>query len=212
MITIIDYGSGNLRSAQKAFERVGFDALVTPEREKIAGAGVLVLPGVGAFRDCMEGLRQRDLIEPIQDHIAAGRPFLGICVGLQLLFAGSEENPDAAGLGILPGKVKRFERTEQGLKIPHMGWNEVEHGSGGNGCPLLSSIPSGASFYFVHSYYAAPRDAEDVVGWTEYGVRFGSVISRENVMATQFHPEKSQKFGLQLIKNFAQWACEKVPG
>ncbi len=212
MITIIDYGSGNLRSAEKAFERIGFDARVTADRGEVADAQVLVLPGVGAFGDCMRGLRERDLIEPVRKHIESGRPFLGICVGLQLLFERSEENPGAAGLGILRGEVKRFERTEERLKIPHMGWNQIDHAVEGNGSPLWNSIPRGSSFYFVHSYYAAPQDADVVVGWTEYGTRFASVIVKENVMATQFHPEKSQKVGLQLVKNFAQWAIKQCQG
>jgi glutamine amidotransferase len=199
MITIVDYGMGNLRSVQKAFERLGAQAVVCDRAAGLAGAGKLVLPGVGAFRDAIAELRRQEMIGPLREHIASGRPFLGICLGLQLLFDVSYEDGTWDGLGVIPGKVVRFE-NQPGLKVPHMGWNKLERT---DSCRLLEGIPPAAHFYFVHSYYVVPRDESVVVARTEHGVPFVSVIARDNLFATQFHPEKSQRAGLKLLSNFA---------
>lgn len=199
MIKIVDYGMGNLRSVQKAFEKLGVEAAICAEPREVADAGKLVVPGVGAFHDAIEQLRRQELVGPIREHISAGRPFLGICLGLQLLFDVSYEDGEWNGLGLIPGRVVRFP-PQPGLKIPHMGWNRVEvvHPS-----PLLEGIPADAWFYFVHSYYVEPTDESVVAGRTEHGTRFVSMIARDNVFATQFHPEKSQRVGLKLLENFA---------
>ncbi|MBQ19022.1 MAG: imidazole glycerol phosphate synthase subunit HisH [Planctomycetaceae bacterium] len=204
MITIVDYGMGNLRSVQKAFERLGHEAEICSQPEQIATAGSLVLPGVGAFRDAIAELTRQGLVDPIREHVAADRPFLGICLGLQLLFDRSHEDGEWDGLGIVPGEVVRFDAEKDfpaDLKIPHMGWNTLD--PVGPTCPLLTDIPSGASFYFVHSYYVAPTDDDWVVGRTDYGLPFASMIGHGRMFATQFHPEKSQRIGLQLLSNFA---------
>jgi glutamine amidotransferase len=199
MIAIVDYGMGNLRSVQKAFERLGAQAVVCDRAAGLPGAGKLVLPGVGAFRDAIAELRRQEMIEPIREHIASGRPFLGICLGLQLLFDVSYEDGTWEGLGVVPGEVVRFE-NRPGLKVPHMGWNRLERAGS---CRLLDGIPPEAHFYFVHSYYVVPRDESVVAARTEHGVPFVSVIARDNLFATQFHPEKSQRAGLKLLSNFA---------
>lgn len=200
MIHIVDYGMGNLRSVQKAFEKLGVEAVVCTKASELADAQKLVLPGVGAFRDAIGHLKDQDMVGPIRDHIAADRPLLGICLGLQLLFDVSYEDGEFEGLGIVPGKVVRFEEQPD-LKIPHMGWNSLEFASGS---PLLEGIPEGSHVYFVHSYYVAPDDDNDVVAtWTEHGTRFCSSITQGNLFATQFHPEKSQNVGLRLLKNFS---------
>ncbi len=199
MIQIVDYGMGNLRSVQKAFERLGVPAEICTHSENLENCEKLVLPGVGAFRDAIAELRRQGFIDPIKTHIAAGKPFLGICLGLQLLFDVSYEDGTWEGLGIVPGEVVRFPETPE-LKVPHMGWNRVE--PVGN-CPLLAGIPADSYFYFVHSYYVVPRETSVVAGRTEYGRTFTSVIQRGNLFATQFHPEKSQQFGLKLLQNFA---------
>jgi glutamine amidotransferase len=200
MIQIVDYGMGNLRSVQKAFERLAVPAEICTRPQDLRTCEKLVLPGVGAFRDAIAELRRQAFIEPIQAHIAADKPFLGICLGLQLLFDVSYEDGTWGGLGVVPGEVLRFPENPE-LKVPHMGWNRVI--SNGN-CPLLAGIPRDSYFYFVHSYYVAPRDEAVVVGRTEYGLTFTSVIQRGNMFATQFHPEKSQQFGLKLLQNFAE--------
>jgi glutamine amidotransferase len=203
MITIIDYGMGNLRSVQKGFERLGFDARVTADPGDVERAGKLVLPGVGAFRDCMENLRSGGFVEPIKQHIESGRPFLGICLGLQLLFTESEEFGRHQGLGIIPGRVVRFpaemRQGGEGLKVPHMGWNQI---TVRRQAPIFKGVADGSSVYFVHSYYVVPEDEGVVATVTDYGISFCSSIWRENVMATQFHPEKSQQVGLTMLKNF----------
>ncbi len=199
MITIVDYGMGNLRSVQKAFERIGASAHVTSDRGEIAAAQKLILPGVGAFRDAIGELRKQELVGPILEHLESGRPFLGICLGLQLLLDVSHEDGTFEGLGVVPGKVVRFPEFND-LKVPHMGWNRL-HTVGDQ--PLLAGIPDDAYFYFVHSYYVAPDDEAAVAARTDYGIDFVSMISRGNMFATQFHPEKSQKVGLRLLKNFA---------
>jgi len=199
MIHIVDYGMGNLRSVQKAFEKLGVEAIVCTKASELADAQKLVLPGVGAFRDAIGHLKDQDMVGPIRDHIAADRPLLGICLGLQLLFDVSYEDGEFEGLGIVPGKVVRFEEQPD-LKIPHMGWNSLEFASGS---PLLEGIPEGSHVYFVHSYYVAPDDDDVVATWTEHGTRFCSSITQGNLFATQFHPEKSQNVGLRLLKNFS---------
>jgi glutamine amidotransferase len=203
MITIIDYGMGNLRSVQKGFERLGFTAKVTSDPGEVERAGKLVLPGVGAFRDCMDNLRSGGFVEPIKQHIEDGRPFLGICLGLQLLFTESEEFGRHQGLGIIPGRVVRFpSEMRQGgeeLKVPHMGWNQI---TVCREAPIFKGVADGSSVYFVHSYYVVPEDEGVVATVTDYGISFCSSIWRDNVMATQFHPEKSQKVGLAMLKNF----------
>ncbi|MEJ2201559.1 MAG: imidazole glycerol phosphate synthase subunit HisH [Desulfuromonadaceae bacterium] len=203
MITIIDYGMGNLRSVQKGFERVGFAAKVTADPADVRAASRLVLPGVGAFKDCMDNLREGGFVEPILRHVEAGKPFLGICLGLQLLFSESEEFGRHQGLGIVPGKVVRFPADMrvggEELKVPHMGWNQIRLQQE---IPLFRGVEEDSSVYFVHSYYVVPEDAKAVATSTEYGICFCSSICRDNVMATQFHPEKSQQVGLRILRNF----------
>ncbi|WP_316347525.1 imidazole glycerol phosphate synthase subunit HisH [Desulfuromonas acetoxidans] len=204
MITIIDYGMGNLRSVQKGFEKVGYTAQVTDDPRVVEKAERLVLPGVGAFRDCMDNLRDGGFIEPIHQFIATGRPFLGICLGFQVLLGESEEFGSHQGLGIIPGKVTRFAEDMQldgeTLKVPHMGWNRIQH----RDIPLFKGVEQDSFVYFVHSYYVQPEDSAVVAATTDYGIEFCSAICRDNVMATQFHPEKSQQVGLTMLKNFGE--------
>jgi len=202
MIHIVDYGMGNLRSVQKAFEKMGAEARIITSSADVAAADKLVLPGVGAFRDAIHELQRNDLVSPIKDFVASGRPFLGICLGLQLLFDVSFEDGEWPGLGIVPGQVVRFTDQPE-LKIPHMGWNALDIV---RPSPLLTGIPSGSHVYFVHSYFVVPRDESVIVAQTEHGTRFTSIIGQGNVHATQFHPEKSQTVGLQLLKNFIDLA------
>jgi glutamine amidotransferase len=198
MIAIIDYGMGNLRSVQKALEQVGAVAEVTRDVERIEVAAGVVLPGVGAFGACMDNLRARELIASVKRVIARGTPFLGICLGMQLLFDESEEFGPVAGLGVFPGRVVRFESSS--LKIPHMGWNQIRKT---RDVPHLAGIDEGAFVYFVHSFYVVPRDPGLTATSTEYGVSFASAIARDNVFACQYHPEKSQTVGLTILRNFA---------
>ncbi len=199
MIKIVDYGMGNLRSVQKAFEKLGHAAEICDQPSQLSDADKLVLPGVGAFRDAIHELRGKQMVSPILDHLASGKPFLGICLGLQLLFDVSYEDGEWPGLGIVPGKVVRFQ-DQPGLKIPHMGWNQLQR----TGDPaLFANIPGDAHFYFVHSYHVVPTDRSVVIAESEHGERFVAAIGRVNLWATQFHPEKSQKHGLQLLANFA---------
>lgn len=201
MIAIVDYGLGNLRSAHKGLEKAGFSALVTDDPERIAAADAVVLPGVGAFRDCYEGLAGRNLIEPVKAAAASGKPFLGICVGLQLLFDGSEENPGCPGLGILPGMVVRFpDLRSQGLKVPHMGWNRVRRVPGRD-CAIWPEAEAPHA-YFVHSYFARPADDRFVLATSEHGIEFPAIVGHDNVYAVQFHPEKSQDAGIALLRAF----------
>jgi imidazole glycerol-phosphate synthase subunit HisH len=202
MIAIIDYQMGNLRSVQKGFERVGFEACVTADAHVIEQSDHVVLPGVGAFRDAIGELKRRDLVGVIRDVIAADKPFLGICLGLQLLFDVSYEDGQYEGLGILPGDVVRFQ-PPPGYKVPHMGWNRAEIQQP---VPLLEGIPNGAYFYFVHSYYVRPTDPGCIAIQTTYDHPFCAMIARKNLFATQFHPEKSQADGLRLLRNFAQYS------
>jgi imidazole glycerol-phosphate synthase subunit HisH len=201
MIAIVDYGMGNLRSVSKAFEAVGHQAVVTRDRATIKNASHMVLPGVGAFGDCMANLERFDLVEPIRSTIQSGKPFLGICLGLQLLFTESEEFGLHKGLGIIPGKVRKFV-LDPALKVPHMGWNQVNIQ---RACPLFDGIADGSNWYFVHSYFVDPADRTVVATTTTYGIPFVSSIWKENIVACQFHPEKSQSVGLRLIKNFGAW-------
>ena len=207
MIAIIDYGMGNLRSVQKAFEAVGAEAIVTSDSSKILSANSVVLPGVGAFKECMANLDNLNLIDTVHKSVNSGKPFLGICLGLQLLFSQAEEFGKVEGLGILSGKVVGFKdaqpKSESGepLKIPHMGWNRVRVAPGN---PLFESVADESYFYFVHSYYVIPQDPAIIATTTSYGIDFASGVHFENVHAFQFHPEKSQRLGLTMLKNFSQ--------
>jgi glutamine amidotransferase len=199
MIVIVDYGMGNLRSVQKGFEKVGHTATVTSDPDLIRSASKVVLPGVGAFGDAMQELRKRELVEPVKLAIAEGKPFLGICLGLQLLFDVSYEGGTYEGLGVLPGEVVRFELPHE-YKVPHMGWNQLQIR---RPAPILAGLAEGTHVYFVHSYYAVPRQSQDIAAETDYGRPFTSAVWRDNVFATQFHPEKSQADGLKILRNFA---------
>ncbi len=205
MIAVVDYGMGNLRSVQKALENVGYNVLVTSSPQQILDARSLVLPGVGAFKDCIHNLKKLNLIEPILKSIKNGKPFLGICLGLQILFTESEEFGKSLGLNLVKGGVVRFSGGDNAahlrLKVPHMGWNAI---SIKRNLPLFSGIEDGSFFYFVHSYYVVPDDKDIVATTTSYGIEFVSCIQKENIFACQFHPEKSQQVGLQLLKNFGR--------
>lgn len=196
MLAVVDYGAGNLRSVVRALAFVGAEPVVVGDPEALLQADVLVFPGVGAAGSAMRRLRERGLDDAIREFYRSGRPVLGVCLGLQLLFEWSEEDGGTAGLGLLPGLVRRF---PDGLKVPHMGWNQVRLRQAH---PVFAGIPDGTYFYFVHSYYAEPADPALVVGTTDYGVEFASVVARENLVATQFHPEKSSRWGLMVYKNF----------
>ncbi|MEZ6059179.1 MAG: imidazole glycerol phosphate synthase subunit HisH [Planctomycetaceae bacterium] len=198
-IIIVDYGMGNLRSVQKAVEKVGHAADISSDPDQIAKAEKVILPGVGAFRDAIQALREQNLVDCVREHAQAGKPLLGVCLGLQLLFDVSYEDGEHCGLGIVPGAVKRFDLPRE-LKIPHMGWNQLQpHGTGN---PLLKDVPDDAWFYFVHSYYVEPADDAWTATTTDYGLSFTSMVARDNVFGAQFHPEKSQSAGMQLLKNF----------
>lgn len=205
VIALIDYGSGNLRSVHKALLKVGAQVRLAQRPEEIAGASAVVLPGVGAFDDCIHALDRQALLEAIRRFIQSGRPFLGICVGYQALFDKSEEfNSSAAGLGIFTGKVVRFHQ-QNGLKIPQIGWNQLELVQ--PECPLFRGIANGSYVYFVHSFFPEPQDSAIIATRTRYGQTFASAIWRENVFATQFHPEKSQHVGLRLLRNFVEFSA-----
>ena len=203
MIAIIDYGAGNLTSVRLGFERLGIIALITSDRFAILDAERVVFPGVGAIGSAMKRIMGLQLIEPLRDVVARGTPFLGICLGTQIIFERSDEDGGIEGLGLLPGAVKLFRRGEGGAKIPQIGWNDVklkrEH-------PVFKGIKDGSEFYFVHSYYPVPADKQHVLAETEYaGEKFASVIGKDNLVATQFHPERSGKVGLKLLDNFCRW-------
>ena len=201
MIAIIDYGMGNLRSVQKALEAVGANAVVSSQPQTILDADSVVLPGVGAFKDCMDNLNRLGLVEVVHKSIRSGKPFLGICLGLQLLFEQSIEFGTVEGLGILPGKVMRFQFPEDPtLKVPHMGWNTLTLKKPS---PLFDSMDAHPYYYFVHSYYVVPENRDMIATTTQYGVEFVSGIQHENIHAFQFHPEKSQKQGLTMLEKFA---------
>lgn len=204
MIALLDYGSGNLRSVHKALLKVGADVQIVQHPEGMRDASAVVLPGVGAFDDCINALRKQELLEASRDFITTGKPFLGICVGYQALFERSEEfNSCAAGLSVFGGSVVRF-AEQPGLKIPQIAWNQIEITR--PDCPLYRDVANGSYVYFVHSFYPQPTDASIVATRTDYGRNFASSIWKDNVYATQFHPEKSQKVGLQLLKNFVALA------
>ena len=197
MIAVIDYGMGNLRSVEKAFQYLGHDAKIITDAGQLADADHLVLPGDAAFGDAMRNLREGGWDQRIHDHVDTGRPFLGICVGLQLMFGGSEEMGQHTGLGLLPGKCVRFPTSE---KVPQIGWNQIERQVAS---PLLEGVEDGSFFYFVHSYYVEAEQATDQLATTDYGIQYTSIAGRDNVYGVQFHPEKSQKIGLRLLTNFA---------
>ncbi|MFT5369974.1 MAG: glutamine amidotransferase [Candidatus Latescibacterota bacterium] len=199
MIAIVDYGMGNLRSVQKAFQHVGAQAEIVNQAKDIEKAAHIVLPGVGAFGDAMQNLKQAELIDPIVKAISEGRPFLGICLGLQLMFSKSEEMGQHRGLDVLPGSVRKFPGGE---RIPQIGWNQVRIQKE---TPLFAGVPDGSYFYFVHSYYVDPRHKTDVVGLTDYGIDYVSVAGEGCAFGVQFHPEKSQDAGLKLLQNFSRF-------
>jgi glutamine amidotransferase len=203
-IVVVDYGAGNLRSVSRALAHAGVAPLVTEDPAALAKADGVVLPGVGAAGSAMEGLGSRRLVSPLRDYVASGRPLLGVCLGLQVFLSGSDEDGGVECLGFIPGRVVRL---PEGLKIPHIGWNQVEQ-TGPH--PIFAKIPDGADFYFVHSYYAVAEDPASVIGATEYGVSFASVLARDNVVATQFHPEKSARDGLQIYQNFVDWVRNRI--
>jgi len=202
MIGIVDYGMGNLRSVQKALQQVGADAQVIDTATPIGSCDKLILPGVGAFKDAMAHLHERKLVEPILQYIDSGRPFLGICLGLQLLFEVSEEDGEHTGLGVLGGRVVCFKPANPTLKVPQMGWNALTFTQADN--PLFAGLDAGAHVYFVHSYYAQPSDPADTAATADYDGPFCASVRRGNVYATQFHPEKSQRVGLRMLKNFVE--------
>ncbi|MGR3219744.1 MAG: imidazole glycerol phosphate synthase subunit HisH [Candidatus Anammoxibacter sp.] len=209
-LAIVDYGMGNLRSVQKAFLRIGKNAIITSTPSDLYSAHKIILPGVGAFKDAMAELDRRNLVEPIRKNIKSGKFFLGICLGLQLLFSKSFEDGEHEGLNILTGDVKKFsnENTpaiEPKLKIPHMGWNKVKFRN--QDVPFLKNIPDESYMYFVHSYYVCPDQNNIIVGKTEYGINFTSIVIKDNIFATQFHPEKSHETGLDILRNFARIKC-----
>lgn len=203
MIAVIDYRAGNLTSVRLALEGLGVDALVTDAPDEVRSADRVIFPGVGAAGSAMENLRELGLVESIRDVVAAGKPFLGICIGTQLALEFSEEDGGTPCIGLLPGRVEKFRPSSPFDKVPQMGWNAVsfrrEH-------PVLAGIDDGSEFYFVHSYYPAPADPGVIIGETDYaGVTFASALARDNLIATQFHPEKSGKVGLKLLENFSRW-------
>lgn len=212
MITVIDYGMGNLHSVRKALEVSGADVKVSSMPSDIKKAKKIVFPGVGAFGEAMKELERRRLVEPIKEAISGGRPFLGLCLGLQLLFEKSEEAPGVRGLGVLKGDVKRFRfascvgrRACERLKVPHMGWNSIKiarHKT--QNTRIMKGIPDNTFMYFVHSYYVVPADKRDVLAATDYGIKFAAGIARDNIYALQFHPEKSQEMGLRILRNFVR--------
>ena len=203
-IAIVDYGVGNLRSAQKAFERLGHAAEVTGDAERILAAPGVVLPGQGAFGTCMQNLHAAGLVDTVKRVVASGRPFLGICVGMQILFEASEESPGTPGLGVFGGRVVRFPRDPE-RKVPHMGWNQLHVVKP---VPALAGVDDGAYVYFVHSYYPVPTEAGVVATTTSYGLEFASSVARDNVYAGVFHPEKSQQVGLRLLENFVRQVAQ----
>ncbi len=200
MIAIIDYGMGNLRSVEKALQQMGFDAQVTDNPQQVLAAKGVVLPGVGAFADAMANLNTSGMIPAIEKTVEENKPFVGICLGLQLMFSYSEENGLHSGLGIFPGKVVKI---PAGLKVPHMGWNQINIKREN---PILKDVPNGSNVYFVHSYYVEPEDKEIVVSTTDYSLDFTSIVAKGNTFGIQFHPEKSSKIGLKILQNFGEIA------
>lgn len=204
MIAIIDYGAGNLQSVKKAFDFIGAESVITNDPEVILSADKILLPGVGSFGDAMDSMEKNGLVETVKECALSGKPFLGICLGLQLLFEESEESPGVKGLGIFKGKIKKFS-SDMGLKIPHIGWNSLEIKQNDT---LFKDIPENAYVYFVHSYYLHAEDENDIATVTNYGIDFHSAVGKNNVFATQFHPEKSGDVGLQILRNFASMGVE----
>jgi glutamine amidotransferase len=199
-VAVVDYDAGNTLSVTRALEKVGARVELSPDPDRVLAADAVVLPGVGAFGDCVRKLRERGMDEACMEVYRSGKPFLGVCVALQVFFEGSEESPGVEGLGIFPGTVVRFEGN--GLKVPHMGWNELKVS---RPHPVLDGL-IGEDFYFVHSYYPKPAEPSDLLGESDYGVRFCAAAGRENLVAVQFHPEKSSRAGLALYENFLAWA------
>lgn len=199
MIAIIDYGAGNLQSVKKAFDFIGAESVITDNPETINACDKILLPGVGSFGDAMASMRAKNLVETVKQNALSGKAFLGICLGLQLLFEESEESPNVQGLGIFKGKIRRFP-NDMGLKIPHIGWNSLEIKQKDT---LFKGIPENSYVYFVHSYYLEAEDLTDVATVTNYGIDFHSAVGKGNIFATQFHPEKSGDVGLQILRNFA---------
>ena len=199
MIAVIDYGMGNLRSVHKALEVVGGNAKITSRLKDLKNAAKLVFPGVGAFGEAMKELKCLNLIQPIKDAINEGKYFLGLCLGLQLLFERSDEAPGVKGLSVLKGEVKRFDFTIRSLKVPHMGWNNIAQNS-----KILKDVPDGSYMYFVHSYYVVPKERNIILTTTKYGIEFISGIQKDNIYGLQFHPEKSQDLGLKILRNFVR--------
>ncbi|MFA6141672.1 MAG: imidazole glycerol phosphate synthase subunit HisH [Candidatus Omnitrophota bacterium] len=204
IIAVIDYGMGNLRSVQKALELVGAKTLVTSKPADLKKCGKLVFPGVGSFGDAMKELKRLKLVDPIKDEIARGKPFLGLCLGLQLLFEKSEEAPGVKGLCVLKGESKKFKFKDKALKVPHMGWNNIGFRARGSGPGILKNVPKNAYMYFVHSYYVKPKDMKAILTTTDYGMKFASGVCKDNIYAFQFHPEKSQSVGLEILNNFVR--------
>jgi glutamine amidotransferase len=205
MIAILDYGAGNLRSVAKALETVGTAPVLTDDPAVIAEADGLVVPGQGSAVDAMRNLERLGLVEPLKQYVASGRPFLGVCLGEQIIFESSEEGAGVECLGLIPGTVRRL---PGGQKVPHIGWNTVRFRTPH---PLLQGVPDESYFYFVHSFYVDPSDPNTIVGETDYGVTFASIVARDNVFATQFHPEKSSGIGLQIYRNFARLCAASAP-
>ena len=199
MIAIIDYGAGNLQSVKKAFDFIGAESVITNDPKVILSADKILLPGVGSFGDAMDSMHKNGLVEIVKECALSGKPFLGICLGLQLLFEESEESPGVKGLGIFKGKIKKFS-SDMGLKIPHIGWNSLEIKQKDT---IFKDIPENAYVYFVHSYYLHAEDENDIATVTNYGIDFHSAVGKNNIFATQFHPEKSGDVGLQILRNFA---------
>ena len=199
MIAIIDYGAGNLQSVKKAFDFIGAESVITDNPETINACDKILLPGVGSFGDAMDSMNKKGLVETVKQNALSGKPFLGICLGLQLLFEESEESPGVKGLGIFKGKIKKF-APDMGLKIPHIGWNSLEIKQKDT---LFKGIPENSYVYFVHSYYLHAEDENEIATVTNYGIDFHSAVGKDNIFATQFHPEKSGDVGLQILRNFA---------
>lgn len=206
MIGIIDYGMGNLGSVTNAFRFLELDAKIITHKQEMDSCRALLLPGVGAFGDCMNHLVEHDFVDPISTWISSGKPLMGICLGLQALFERSEESPEVSGLGIFEGTVNKFDLPAT-LKVPQIGWNRMDEIKAD--CPMFEGIDDRSFFYLVHSYYVLPNDASIVAGRTDYGIEYCSSVWKDNVFATQFHPEKSQAVGLRMLRNFWNWAVEQ---
>lgn len=204
MIAIIDYGAGNLQSVKKALDFIGAESVITDNPEVINACDKILLPGVGSFGDAMNSMTEKGLVETVKQNALSGKPFLGICLGLQLLFEESEESPGVKGLGIFKGKIKKFP-SDMRLKIPHIGWNSLSIKQNDT---IFKGIPENSYVYFVHSYYLHAEDETDIATVTNYGINFHSAVGKDNIFATQFHPEKSGDVGLQILKNFASMEVE----